>query len=51
MSPEHNEYVVAAAWFRPAPRRQREPPTEKRVPGVGYLDHTPFKWVLEGGID
>jgi hypothetical protein len=46
-----NEDVAAAA--RPAHRYQREPPTEKRVPGIGdlNLDYIPAGRVVEGGIN
>jgi len=50
MIAKDNEDIVAAARAGPAPRHQREPLTEKRVPRVGDLDYTPLSRVLEGGI-
>ena len=46
-----NKDTVAAACARPGPRRQREPLTEKRVPGIGDLDHISRNRLLEGGIN
>jgi hypothetical protein len=51
MFAKDNEDIAAAARARPAPRHQRKPPTEKRMPGIGDLDQIPLGWVLEGGIN
>jgi hypothetical protein len=51
MVAKDNEDIVAAARAGPAPRHQRKPLTEKRVPRVGDLDYIPLSRVLERGIN